>query len=97
MTALQSIEALARRFDDGQEPPLAALKATMEVVRVEVDADPARAGALAAAMGRLIAIVEARQGEIREGMVGAGRGRRAAKGYGGLRSHSRGQRIRIKA
>ena len=97
MAALRAIEALSERLSSGEEPPIEALRAAMAAARVEAEADPAGAPALAAAVGRLIGVVEARQSEVREGLAGAGQGRRAAKGYGGMRSHQRGQRIRIKA
>ena len=97
MGARETLDALAERLERGEQPPLAAVKAALAAARAEADASPGRARALVGAVRRLTEVIQERQGALREDMAGAGRGRRAAKGYGKMRAHKRGQRIRIKA
>lgn len=93
-TAIAAIHSLAQSFATDDEPDFEAfIRLNSEIERLLPSLDLQRAEALAQNLSILETIVQERYAELKREISQLGPKRRAMKGYGHLRSHTRGQRI----
>ncbi|MCP4810551.1 MAG: hypothetical protein GY913_32845 [Proteobacteria bacterium] len=98
MSLVDAVQALIRRLQDEETLEPGVTEALLERIGLEASAlAPDEVRELQHALRRFERAVSQRQHDVEAQLDHSGRGRRAMKGYGYLRSHKSGQRIRKKA
>ena len=93
-SAITAIRHLARSFETEDDPDFEAfIRINSEIESLLPSLDLPRAETLAENLAVLETIVRQRYAELKQEISQLGPKRRAMKGYGHLRSHTRGQRI----
>ena len=98
MSLLDAVQALVSRLQDDEALEPGATEALLARIGQEAGAlAPDDVRELQRALGRFERAVSQRQSMVEAQLDHSGRGRRAMKGYGYLRAHKSGQRVRKKA
>ncbi|HJN74018.1 MAG TPA: hypothetical protein QGF58_08815 [Myxococcota bacterium] len=92
------IRELTERVRDGREvDPLETAELFARIQAAGSSLGPADVKEIEELLGDLEVAIYEGQAKVQERLQHSGRGRRALKGYGYVRSHKRGQRMRKKA
>ncbi len=94
---LAELEGFGRAWRAGEEPDGARVSAVLSAAReLAPSLDEGRGERLSAAIGRAITAAGERHRRLADKLKELADGRRAVRGYGSLRSHKLGQKIRVK-
>jgi len=95
---IAEFEAFTAAWEADEVPEQARINAAMQVSReLAPSLDPEHGAALMSAVDDAFAAASAHCDRIASKLVTLQDGKRAVRGYGSLKSHKEGQRIRVKA